>query len=165
MRLAFLSALIVIIALLLSSTSFSQAQSQNPGPELIGTVHIPYDFWIAGKRLPAGDYSLSRTMETVVDFHNANAEQGEQAFLMPTGEAVAAGNQKLVFVVHNGEHYLREVWNSDGRQVVTSQLGVPSAPGDTTTQLRLPDQGDTRDAPVTAGKDRSCGGRTDTSCQ
>src|SRR5215475_6940205 len=104
------------------------------------TAQIPYDFWIVATRLPAGQYTLSPVVYTVVLFRNAKTKAKEQASLMPTGEPVATGDHKLVFVVHNGQHYLREIWNSDGKQVVTTQLALPLVAGDTETEVRLVEQ-------------------------
>lgn len=104
------------------------------------TVQIPYDFWIVGTRLPAGEYTLSPVVDTVVLFHNAKTKAKEQASLMPTGEPGAPGDHKLVFVVHNGQHYLREIWDSNGRQIVTSQLRLFPGTGDTMTEVRLVEQ-------------------------
>jgi hypothetical protein len=103
-------------------------------------AQIPYDFWIVGTRLSAGEYTLSPVVDTVVLFRNVKTNATEQASLVPTGEQVATDNHKLVFVLHNGQHYLREVWNQNGRNVVTSQFNSPIADSDTQTEVRLVDE-------------------------
>jgi hypothetical protein len=103
-------------------------------------AHIPYDFWIGGTRLPAGDYSISPGAASVVVFWNARGEIGGQAFLIPTGASVASADCKLIFVLHDGEHYLRAIWLSDGKAVLTSEFHLPSAAGDTETEVRLFEQ-------------------------
>ena len=127
----------ICLFLVLMFDRYSSAQSPASRPPVIARVDIPYDFWIAGDRLPAGHYAVSRVLATVLLFRNAQADRQEQVFLVPTGQPLSAGNDRLIFVVHSGQRYLREVWNSDGRQVVTDQLGLPLAPGDTFVELRL----------------------------
>ena len=131
---------IFVIAFLVVAAGVAVGQTNGSGSTTTTTVQIPYDFWIVGTRLPAGDYTISPVVDTVVLFHNAKTKAKEQASLMPTGEAVAGGDHKLVFVVHNGQHYLREIWNADGRQIVTSQLRLFPATGDTVTEVRLVEQ-------------------------
>jgi hypothetical protein len=128
---------IFLIAFLVAAAGVAVGQTNGSGTTPTTTVQIPYDFWIVGTRLPAGEYTISPVVDTVVLFHNAKTKAKEQASLMPTGEPVPAGDHKLVFVEHNGQHYLREIWNADGRQIVTSQLRLFPATGDTVTEVRL----------------------------
>jgi len=114
-------------------------------------AQIPYDFWIVGTHLPAGEYILSRIVDTVVLFRNVKTKASEQASLVPTGERVATDDHKLIFVLHNGQHYLREVWNANGRHVVTSQLNSRLAESDTQTEVRLVDQKRETQMPGQAG--------------
>jgi hypothetical protein len=127
----------VISFVLLLLVTAMYGQSNAPRPTRSATAQIPYDFWVEGTLLPAGDYTLSRIEETVVVFRNSKADAQEEAFLLPTGDRVADTDHKLIFIVHEGRHYLRGVWDGDGRQVITSQLDVPLAPGDEETQVPL----------------------------
>jgi hypothetical protein len=105
-----------------------------------GIAQIPYEFWIAGTLLPAGNYSISPSVPSVVVFWNAKHDIGKQAFLMPTGGSVASGQGKLIFLVHDGKHYLRAIWLSDGKAVLTSEFHLPLAAGDTETEVKLLEQ-------------------------
>jgi hypothetical protein len=60
-----------------------------------------------------------------------------RARAQPTGELVANGDYKLVFIVHTGQHYLQEVWKSEGKAAATSQIGITIAPADTRTEAPL----------------------------
>ncbi len=73
-------------------------------------------------------------------FWNEKADIGKHAFFIPTGRAVASGDYKLIFVVHDGEHYLKAIWNSAGTEVITSQFQIPLATGDTVTEVKLLDR-------------------------
>ena len=129
-----------VIAFIVVAAGVAVPQTNPSRSTSATTVHIPYDFWIQNTPLSAGDYSLSIVVDTVVFFHNVKTKATEQVSLLPTGDQVAPGDHKLVFVVHNGQHYLREIWNADGKQIVTSQLDVPLASGDTETEVRLIEQ-------------------------
>ena len=89
--------------------------------------------------LPAGEYALYPVLRltTLVLLRNTKTNAQEQAFLVPTGELVASGDYKLVFVVQKGQHYLQELWESDGKAVLTSQLGITMGPADTRSEVPL----------------------------
>ena len=123
-----------IIAILSSLPSANVAFGLTP---VNATAHIPYDFWIGGTRLPAGDYSVSAGAPSVVVFCNEKGDVGEQAFLVPTGSSVASGDCKLIFVVHDGKHYLRAIWLSDGKAILTSEFHLPLSADETETEIRL----------------------------
>jgi hypothetical protein len=131
-----ITAIIFIVAT--AGAAVSEANAVHSGSS--ARAQIPYDFWIVGTHLPAGEYTLSPVVDTVVLFRNVKTNESEQASLVPTGERVATDNRKLVFVLHNGQHYLREVWNTNGRHVVTSQFNSPLADSDTQTEVRFLDQ-------------------------
>ena len=128
---------IFLIAFLVVAAGVAVGQTNGSASTPTITVQIPYDFWIVGTRLPAGEYAISPVVDTVVLIRNLKTKAKEQASLMPTGDPVAPGDHKLVFVEHNGQHYLREIWSADGRQIVTSQLRLFPAAGDKETEVRL----------------------------
>jgi hypothetical protein len=141
---------IATIALLLVLAGTAFGQNANSEEKSGDTAHIPYDFWIADARLPAGDYTISRVISTIVLFRNVQTKAEAQAFLLPTEtHSVAADDQKLVFILRDGQHYLREVWNSDGRQVISSESGIPLPAQTSVTAVPLMDQ---RNAEVTPGQ-------------
>jgi hypothetical protein len=127
---------VLIISMLSSLTSANLAFGQTP---MSATAHIPYDFWIGGTRLPAGDYSVSSGPASIVVFWNEKANIGEQAFLIPTGHVVASGDCKLIFVLRGTEHCLRAVWVSQGTGVLSSEFDVPFA-NDKEIEIKLLEQ-------------------------
>jgi hypothetical protein len=136
-----ISAFVLMGMFVVAGTGVALAQTSAPLSTHPARVHIPYDFWIEGTHLPAGDYILSPLEDTIVLFRNAKIKTQEQATsLMPTGQSVAAYDHKLVFVVHNGQHNFREIWNSDGKEIATSQFDLPLPAGDTETEVRLLEQ-------------------------
>jgi hypothetical protein len=135
------ASLTTAVALLVMLTGVALAQTQNADATPTATAHIPYEFWIGGTRLSAGDYTISRVMDTVVLFRNVQTKAEAQAFMMPTETRnVPVNDEKVVFIVRDGQHFLREVWNSDGRQVMSSESGLPLEAADANSQVPLIDQ-------------------------
>jgi hypothetical protein len=124
----------ILCCLSRTSVAFGQTAARN------AMAHIPYDFWIGGTHLPAGDYSISTGVASVMVFWNEKANVGEQAFLIPTGHSVASGDYKLIFAVHDSRHYLRAIWDSGGTAVLTTEFHVAPATGDTETEIKLLEQ-------------------------
>src|SRR5690349_5662711 len=94
---------IFLITFMVVAAGVAVGQTNGSDSTLTTTVQIPYDFWIVGTRLPAGEYAISPVVDTVVLIRNVKTKAKEQASLMPTGDPVAPGDQKLVFVEHNGQ--------------------------------------------------------------
>jgi hypothetical protein len=136
-----LALLLILVGVALGQTQTDQTQPRqtpNVPPAPVTTAHIPYEFWIEGARLPAGDYTISRVMDTVVLFRNLQTKAEADAYLTPTEtQKVSANDEKVVFIVRDGQHYLREVWNSDGRQVISSELDIPLQATDAKSQVPL----------------------------
>jgi hypothetical protein len=107
------------------------------GVHFTATAHVPYDFYIEGTHFPAGDYTISPVADSVLLFRNADAHAVGQAFLVPTGEAVPARAEKLLFELRNGRHCLTDVWIPNGKMVVTSQQGRVSAATEARTEVNL----------------------------
>jgi len=131
-------AVIALSLLVTAATAVGQTKTQEPAPP-IATAQIPFDFWMGDTHLPAGEYALYPVLRltTLVLLRNTKTNAQEQAFLVPTGELVASGDYKLVFVVQKGQHYLQELWESDGKAVLTSQLGITMGPADTRSEVPL----------------------------
>jgi hypothetical protein len=119
-------------------TTVGQTSVVEPAASCTSIARIPFEFWIGSSRLPAGNYSLDCILATEVIFRNMQAKTAmETAFLLPTGDEVASNHYKLVFTLHNGQHYLQEVWNSNGRAILTSRFEVNSVPAATRAEVPL----------------------------
>ncbi len=108
--------------------------SIEPAAACGASVEVPFDFWIGPSRFPAGQYRVECLLTTMVLFHNAEKNIHTQTFLMPTGDKVATGDYKLIFAMHDHQLYLQELWNSNGRAVLTLRLAT-MAPDDTTIEI------------------------------
>jgi hypothetical protein len=131
-----------VVAILCSVLCAEAAFGQTPlSGSIIATAQIPYEFTVDGTLLPAGEYSLTPIAPSVMLFWNAKAKVGEQAFLLSTGDSISSDDCKLVFVEHEGEHYLRSIWSSGAKQVLIFQFYVPLAAGDVRTEVKLSEPG------------------------
>ena len=120
-----------------------------------GSAQIPFDFWIGGSRLPAGQYRVECIIATVVVlFHNADKNVHQQAFLIPTSDEVAIDDYKLVFTVHAHQHYMQELWNSNGKAVLTSRFGMAMAPEDTRIEIPMDENQPGKQATGNGSSDR-----------
>jgi hypothetical protein len=130
--------IVLVFLLVTAAVAVGQARLQPPAPP-IATALIPFDFWIGNTHLAAGEYALYPVLRlnTLVLLRNTKTNAQEQVFLVPTGEQARSGEYKLIFVVHTGQHYLQELWESDGKAVVTSQIGITTAPSDTRMDVPL----------------------------
>jgi hypothetical protein len=141
MFLAVLLGIGMITMFLLATAAFAvgQAKPRTPAPPIAST-HIPFDFWIDDTHLAAGDYALYpvlRLNHTLLSLRDTKTGAQEEIFLVPTGDGVVRGGCKLVFLIRDGQHYLREVWDSDGKAILTSQYGLVIAPRDTRSEVPL----------------------------
>jgi hypothetical protein len=130
-----ITALVISFLLVIVSTGFGQTKVEPTAG--CGTTQIPFDFWVGGSHLPAGNYILDCSLPTVVTFRNVQTKEQAQAFLVPTGDEVGLRDHKLIFVTRNRQYYLQELWNSHGRAVLTSRFGVTMASEDIRSEIPI----------------------------
>lgn len=138
--LALLFGIVAIIGFLILTDFVSVGQSQAQAPvDPIAKALIPFDFWVGGTHLPAGEYDLYRSLglNSVVVLRSMENNAQDEAFLLPLSGPVAMGHCKLIFVNRRGKHYLHEVWNAHGRAILTSEFAMGVAAGDTRSEVPL----------------------------
>ena len=98
---------------------------------------IPFEFWIAGSRLPAGEYRIEHVESTTyILFRSTDGKTVMDAYTLPLDEnPVKDSDAKLVFRIQNGKHYLYEGWGQYGRRVVTVEYGRPVPSGDNRAEV------------------------------
>lgn len=129
----------MVLVMLTAINGEAQIAVHSPAPRV--AARIPFDFWVGGAHLPAGDYTLNFMLETLVLFRNAAANAQEQVFLVPTGEPGGSGEGKLVFVEQNRQYYLQELWNTNGRSLVTWRTGASLDKNDARFEITLTQDG------------------------
>ena len=107
------------LSLLFALTIVSvEAQSKNRI-----TAHVPFDFQVGEKTLPAGDYSVKRLSQNALLVESADGQQSAiaQAPRSVTGNVNAKPSvEKLVFRQYGDQYFLAQVWmirGSNGRAI------------------------------------------------
>jgi hypothetical protein len=117
-----LKRLIVLSVLGALTTVSAHAQS---GKQL--TVTIPFNFDVAGKTLPAGQYYVGRSTLTSADGLAVRGTDGSAGvFVLTRGIQTEEVQQesKLVFRRYGNQYFLTEVWisgRSNGRELPSSR--------------------------------------------
>ena len=90
-------------------------------------VNIPFDFSIANKKLPAGNYSIGRAIQnsdnTVLSILDGRGYTKEARLSIPVQAAEAKNQATLVFHRYGDEYFLYQVWTAGettGRQFLKS---------------------------------------------
>jgi hypothetical protein len=137
-RSSLLGFLTITLLLLTSANSSGQTRTRPPAPP-IAIAQVPFDFWVDDTQLPAGEYGLypALGLDIVLLLRNTRTNAQEQLFLVPTGESVAKGDYKLVFVTRAGQNHLCQVWETDGKAVLTSQYGIGVRSTDARSEVPL----------------------------
>ena len=103
------------------ATAFVSVQAQSLEYRI--RVNIPFDFSIAGKKLPAGNYSIGRVTpnsdNTILSIRDANGRAKETPLSMPVESLDVKDQATLVFHRYGDEYFLYQVWSAGettGRQ-------------------------------------------------
>jgi hypothetical protein len=90
-------------------------------------VNIPFDFSIANKKLPAGNYSIGRAIQnsdnSVLSILDGRGHTKEARLSIPVLAAEAKNQATLVFHRYGDEYFLYQVWTAGettGRQFLKS---------------------------------------------
>ena len=107
MQIQTLKRLIMLSVLVVLTTVSAHAQS---GTRL--TVTIPFNFYVGGKALTAGQYEVGRAMQASVDTLVVRSIDGSGGayVLTRTVQAKESGDSRLVFRRYDDQYFLAEVW-------------------------------------------------------
>jgi hypothetical protein len=103
----------------------TSGSAQNPPRS--GSASIPFDFYIAGNKLPAGAYTLDIIAPTYVLLRSNDGKVQQDLYFMQTAVAGKDITSQIVFAVRDGKYYFAEVWSWFGKAQLTS---FNSKPGD-----------------------------------
>ena len=92
------------------------------------TANIPFDFSVAGKKLPAGKYWINRAQQssgdTVIRISSIDGHSNVTRFTIPVIAYNPAKDSSLVFHRYGDEYFLSEIWPagaSTGRELPKSR--------------------------------------------
>jgi hypothetical protein len=94
-------------------------------PPTRGSIDVPFDFYVSGAKLPAGQYTLDRIIPTYVVLRSKDGKVEQELYFTQTAPAVKDPTLKVIFAVRDGKYYFAEVWSWYGKSQLTSF--VPSA--------------------------------------
>ena len=103
-------------------------------PPRTGTADIPFDFYIAGNKLPAGQYTLNIIAPTYVLLRSKDGKTQQDLYFLQTASPGKNPPSKIVFALRDGKYYLAEVWSYLGKAQLTS---FTSRPGDQSKDVPL----------------------------
>ena len=100
---------------------------------------IPFEFWIAGSRLPAGEYRIEHVESTAyILFRSTDGKIVQDAYTLPLDEnPVKDSDAKLVFRIQDGRRYLYEGSGPYGRRVVTVESERAGPSGDKRAEVPI----------------------------
>lgn len=85
-----------------------------------GAADIPFDFYISGVKLPAGQYTLDIIAPTYVMLRSKDGKVQQDLYFMQSASPGKNPPSKIVFAVRNGKYYFAEVWSYFGKAQLTS---------------------------------------------
>lgn len=85
-----------------------------------GTFDVPFDFYISGAKLPAGQYTLDRIIPTYVMLRNKDGQFQQDLYFVQTAAPVENPPLKVIFALRDGKYYFAEVWSWYGKSQLTS---------------------------------------------
>jgi len=119
--------------ILLSSLALLLLVGQGTAQEqTIVQAKIPFEFWIAGNRLPAGDYRIEHIdSRAYLLFRSADGKVVQGAYTLPLNDDPAKeSDAKLVFRIQDGKRYLYGGWGPYGQSVLTVESVRPAPSGE-----------------------------------
>jgi len=103
---------ISLLAVIATVAAVGSAQGQSPANAI--RADIPFDFTVADKKLPAGDYSIRRLQQEIGDsvlvVSSANGRLNALRLTGPVDTQSPKDKETLVFHRYGDQYFLSEVW-------------------------------------------------------
>ena len=128
--------LMAMSSLLMLLTLVGQGTAQK---HMMAHATIPFDFWLAGDRLPAGNYQIEVIESTAyVLFLSTDGKVVDGAYtLLLDGDPVKETDARLIFRIQDGRHYLYAGWGSYGKRLVKAESTQPAPSGDSRAEISV----------------------------
>ena len=108
------SAFTVGLILLVAGMALAQAKPTQ------GMIDVPFDFYISGAKLPAGQYLLDRVAPTYVLLRSKDGSTQQDLYLLQTAVPGKNPPLKVVFALRDGKYYFSEIWSWYGKSQLSS---------------------------------------------
>ncbi|HEX6623005.1 MAG TPA: hypothetical protein VF064_04785 [Pyrinomonadaceae bacterium] len=114
-----------VFGLMLMSAAFTGAAAQTTRTIF---VHVPFEFVVGEKRLPAGDYTIRRILldsDKTLLIRSIDGRATATVHTSDAGKRAAAPQAKLVFAQYGEQYFLAQVWTpgaETARALSTSRI-------------------------------------------
>jgi hypothetical protein len=129
-----------LMAIFLSSLALLIVAGQGTAQkQTTAQATIPFEFWIAGNCLPAGDYRIEHIESTAyILFRSTDGKIVQDAYTLPVDDNPAKeSDAKLIFRIQDGKRYLYGGWGPYGKRVVTVEFGRLAPSGDDRAEVPI----------------------------
>ncbi len=113
-RLPWLFALSCCLVILLSSLAFAQDHPRS------GTITVPFDFYISGNKMPAGQYTLSIVVPTYATIRSQDGKLQQDLYFFQIASPGKKPESKIIFNLRDGKYYLSQASTWLGKSQLTS---------------------------------------------
>ena len=129
-----------VTTILLSSLALLLLVGQGTAQkQTMAQATIPFEFWIAGNRLPAGDYWIEHIdSRAYILFRSTDGKIVQNAYTLPLDDNPAKATEgKLVFRIQDGRRYLYGGRGPYGQSVLTVESVGPAPTGDNSVEVPI----------------------------
>ena len=85
-----------------------------------GTIDVPFDFYISGEKLLAGQYTLDRIVASYVMLRSKDGKVERDLYFIQTRVTGKNPPLKVIFALRDGKYYFAEVWSWYGKSQLSS---------------------------------------------
>jgi hypothetical protein len=85
-----------------------------------GMFDVPFEFYVSGVKLPAGQYMLDRVAPTYVLLRSKDGALQQDLYLLQTAVPTKNTPLKVVFAQRDGKYYFAEIWSWYGKSQLSS---------------------------------------------
>jgi hypothetical protein len=109
-------AMIGLLVVMTMMTAGTAANAQSLQYKM--TAKIPFEFTVANKKLPAGEYSVRRAQQTsgdlVLQIDSKDGRESISRLTIPVNTLEPTNESRLVFHRYGDEYFLFEIWPAGG---------------------------------------------------
>jgi hypothetical protein len=102
---------IAALTLFVATLAVASAHAQSPSSNQV--VNIPFDFYVGGEKLPAGEYLVrAETSRTTMRIQRRDQSPGAYFSIRPVEGREIQNQSKLVFHKYGEDYFLSQVWTA-----------------------------------------------------
>jgi len=102
------------VLIFLCSPAFAQDHPRS------GTITVPFDFYISGNKMPAGQYTLSIVVPTYATIRSQDGKLQQDLYFFQIASPGNKPESKIIFNLRDGKYYLSQASTWLGKSQLTS---------------------------------------------